>query len=102
MSTPINSPVGGVEAPDGQIRVDVCLDQETVWLTQRQMGEIFGTTPENVLKHLKNIFIDGVLEETTWVNGRCDACKTLQHGRGDVCGQHGQNGRCRQWLIGNR
>ena len=52
------------EAPDGQVRVDVRLDHETVWLTQRQIGEIFGTTPENVLMHLKNIFSDGELEET--------------------------------------
>ena len=38
-------------------------EQETVWLTQRQMGELFGTTPENVLMHLKNIYKDQELEE---------------------------------------
>lgn len=51
------------EAADGSARVDVRLERETVWLTQRQMGELFGTTPENVLMHLKNIFADGELEE---------------------------------------
>lgn len=51
------------EAPDGEVRVDVRLDHETVWLTQKQMGELFGTTPENVLMHLKNIFSDAELEE---------------------------------------
>lgn len=46
-------------------RVDVRLDttQETVWLTQRQMGEAFDTTPENVLMHLRNIFNDDELDE---------------------------------------
>ena len=51
------------EAADGSARVHVRLERETVWLTQRQMGELFGTTPENVLMHLKNIFADGELEE---------------------------------------
>ena len=42
--------------PDGEMRVDVRLDRETVWLTQRQMAEVFDTTPENVLMHLRNVF----------------------------------------------
>lgn len=51
------------EAPDGGVRVEVKLDRDTVWLTQRQMSELFETTPENVLMHLKNIYADGELEE---------------------------------------
>jgi len=51
------------EAPDGEVRVDVRLDRETVWLTQRQMSELFETTPENVLMHLKNVYANGELEE---------------------------------------
>lgn len=43
--------------------IEVRLDKETVWLTQKQMGELFGTTPENVLMHLKNIFKDKELAE---------------------------------------
>ena len=42
--------------------VDVRLDRETVWLTQRQMAEVFDSTPENVLMHLRNIFASGELE----------------------------------------
>ena len=44
-----------------EVRLDAGLD--TVWLTQRQMGEVFDTTPENVLMHLKNIFKDKELSE---------------------------------------
>jgi prophage maintenance system killer protein len=51
------------EAADGSMRVDVRLEQDTVWLTQRQMSDLFETTPENVLMHLKNVFIDGELGE---------------------------------------
>jgi prophage maintenance system killer protein len=51
------------EAPDGGVRVEVKLDRDTVWLTQRQMSELFETTPENVLLHLKNIYAGGELDE---------------------------------------
>lgn len=44
-----------------EVRLDVGGD--TVWLTQRQMGVLFDTTPENVLMHLKNIFQDEELRE---------------------------------------
>ncbi|MBT0959973.1 virulence protein RhuM/Fic/DOC family protein [Denitromonas iodatirespirans] len=43
--------------------VEVRLQGDTVWLTQRQMSEVFGTTPENVLMHLKKIFAEGELDE---------------------------------------
>ncbi len=49
------------EAKDQQ--VEVRLEGETVWLTQKQMADLFATTPENVLMHLKNVFKDGGLEE---------------------------------------
>ncbi len=52
------------EAPDGGVRVEVKLDRDTVWLTQRQMSELFDTTPENVLMHLKSIYANGELEES--------------------------------------
>ena len=51
-------------AEDGAVRVDVRLDRETVWLTQRQMAEVFNTSTDNVSLHLRNIFVDGELEET--------------------------------------
>lgn len=43
--------------------VQVRLAGETIWLTQRQMAEVFATTPENVLMHLKNIYAEGELQE---------------------------------------
>lgn len=43
--------------------VQVQLAGETIWLTQRQMAEVFATTPENVLMHLKNIYAEGELQE---------------------------------------
>ncbi len=55
------------ETPDGEMRVDVRLDQETVWLTQRQMSELFDTTPQNVLLHLRNVFASKELAESATI-----------------------------------
>ena len=51
------------ESPDGEVRVDVRLEQETVWLSQRGMATVFATSPDNVSLHLKNIFSDRELSE---------------------------------------
>ena len=63
--TPEDGPNGEVlvcEGADGEARLDVGVDRETVWLTQRQMAQVFDTTPENVLMHLRNVFASGELE----------------------------------------
>jgi hypothetical protein len=52
------------QSADGKTHLDVRLEQDSVWLTQRQMSEVFDTTPENILMHLKNIFKDNELQES--------------------------------------
>ena len=49
---------------DEQTRIEVRLQEETVWLTQLQMAELFQTTPQNITLHLKGIFSEGELEES--------------------------------------
>lgn len=49
--------------PNGEVRVEVYLENETVWLTQKAMAELFQTTPQNITIHLKNIFGEGELSE---------------------------------------
>ena len=51
------------EAADGSVWVDVRLEQDTVWLTQRQMAELFESSTDNIGLHLKNIFSDNELKE---------------------------------------
>lgn len=46
-----------------EISVNAVIRDETVWLTQKAMAELFGCTPDNISLHLKNIFADGELEE---------------------------------------
>ena len=65
MRTPAQAPGGEValyEAPDGEVQVDVRLDHETVWLTQEQMGQLFGRERSVITKHVRNVFREGELE----------------------------------------
>ena len=48
---------------DGKINVEVFLKDETVWLAQKAIGELFGKERSVITKHLKNIFASGELEE---------------------------------------
>lgn len=50
------------EAPQGEVRVDVRLEQETVWLTQQQMAELFDRERSVVTKHIRNAFLEGELD----------------------------------------
>ncbi|HNQ83413.1 MAG TPA: virulence RhuM family protein [Bacteroidales bacterium] len=51
------------QTEDGQSKVEVRLENETVWLTQAQMVELFQTTKQNISLHVRNIFQEGELEE---------------------------------------
>lgn len=48
---------------DGQVQLDIKLQDDTLWLTQLQMAGLFDTTPENVQMHLKNVFSNKELLE---------------------------------------
>ncbi len=48
----------------GSDATEVRLEGDTVWLTQKQMAELFATTPENILMHLKNVYQEGELRES--------------------------------------
>lgn len=51
------------QSADGQIQLDIRLEQETLWLTQAQIAELFQVKPQNITMHLKNVFADGELQE---------------------------------------
>ena len=66
MSSQDNMPKGEIllyQTEDGRTRIDVHLQDETVWLTQAQMAELFQTTKQNVSLHVKNVFEEGELEQ---------------------------------------
>ncbi|MEG2150744.1 MAG: cytochrome C biogenesis protein CycH, partial [Bacteroidaceae bacterium] len=51
------------QTSDGVTSLDVKLEQESVWLTQAQMIELFLSTKQNVSLHINNIFKEGELEK---------------------------------------
>ena len=51
------------QAEDGQTQIDVRLENETVWLTQAQMAELFQKTPQNITMHIRNAYSEGELEK---------------------------------------
>ena len=51
------------QTEDGKTKIEVRLQDETVWMTQKLMAELFQTTPQNITIHLKNIFNEGELNE---------------------------------------
>src|SRR5690554_2938487 len=49
--------------PDGNIKIDVRLENETVWLTQEQMQNLFGKSKATISEHIKNVFEEGELDK---------------------------------------
>lgn len=63
-------------APDGTIKVDVFLKDETVWLTQKSLAELFAVDRSVITKHLRNIFKDAELAEES-------VCANIAHTAAD-------------------
>ena len=63
-------------APDGTVKVEVFVKDETVWLTQKALAELFGVQRPAITKHLGNIFESGELDEDS-------VCSNLEHTAAD-------------------
>ena len=53
------------QTKEGDIKIDVRLEDETVWLTQDQMSALFGKAKSTINEHIKNIYEERELEETS-------------------------------------
>jgi len=51
-----NSEIIIYQTEDGQTKIDVIMEDETVWLAQLQMAELFQTTKQNISLHINNAF----------------------------------------------
>jgi hypothetical protein len=49
------------QSEDGQVKLDIRLEDETLWLTQQKMAELFQTTQQNISQHIQNVFDEGEL-----------------------------------------
>jgi len=59
----MNSEILIYQNPDGHIKIDVRLEEETVWLTQDQMAALFGKSKSTINEHIKNVYEENELEE---------------------------------------
>lgn len=62
-----NSEILLYHAADGEPIIQVKLENETVWLNQAQMAELFNTSKQNISLHIKNIIAEGELNENSVV-----------------------------------
>lgn len=62
---------------ENNIKIDVRLENETVWLTQAQMGQLFGKDKRTISEHIRNIFNEGELDENMVIR---NFRTTTQHG----------------------
>lgn len=58
-----NSEIVIYQNPDGNIKIDVRLEEETVWLTQDQMASLFGKAKSTINEHIKNVYEENELQE---------------------------------------
>ena len=58
---PVKSELILYQTEDGKTRIDVCLQDETVWLSQKLMAELFQKDVRTINEHIKNIFSEGEL-----------------------------------------
>jgi len=65
-----------VYQPNETVRLEVCVQDESVWLTQAQIAELFGTKRPAITKHLSNIYREGELDEA----GTCSILEHMGHG----------------------
>jgi hypothetical protein len=65
------------QSAGGVVKIEVRLEDETVWLTQAQMGQLFGKGRTTITGHIQNIFAEGELREEVVCR---DFRHTTQHG----------------------
>lgn len=70
MASNILPPAGEIliyQTEDGRTRLQVVLDNQTLWLNQKQLTELFGKAKSTISEHIDHILADGELEETAVV-----------------------------------
>ena len=50
------------QSEDGLTHIDVKLEDETIWITQQQMAELFQSSRTNIVEHIGNIYLEGELD----------------------------------------
>ena len=75
-SDPNSNQIIFYNTPTGDVKIEVIFNDETFWLTQKRLAELFGVDRSVITKHLRNIFKEGELPEDS-------VCSILEHTAGD-------------------
>lgn len=114
----MNSQIQIYQSEDGQVSLQVSLENETVWLNQPQMAMLFDTSTDNISLHLKNIYAEGELDENLTTEdfsvvrqeGKRQVKRTLKHYNLDaiisvgyrISSKRATNCFIRMWLVARR
>ncbi|TSD01841.1 MAG: death-on-curing family protein [Parcubacteria group bacterium Athens0714_25] len=72
MTKELNNKIIIYSTEDGQTEIEVNLDGETIWLSQKQMAELFDKDRKTITEHIGNVFKEGELLENS-------VCRKFQH-----------------------
>ena len=67
-NSPDKSDIIFYKAPKGNVNIEVVYNNETFWLSQKRLAELFGVEVPAINKHLKNIFESGELQESSVIS----------------------------------
>jgi len=82
--------------PDETVKLEVILDDETVWLTQAQMMELFQSSKANISEHIKHVFDEGELVRNVVVRKFRTTTQSICQGNEPV------RLECRDWIAASR
>ncbi|GHT55682.1 hypothetical protein FACS189446_7300 [Bacteroidia bacterium] len=72
------------QANDGSSKIEVRLENATIWLSQQQMADVFNSSRTNIIEHIKNIYSDGELSEQAMEKAKAEYRKYQQKTLSDV------------------
>ena len=78
----MNSEIIIYQNPEGNIKIDVRLEEETVWLTQDQMASLFGKAKSTISEHIKNVFAERKSGSSEIPNNHSTRCYGWKDTRG--------------------
>lgn len=77
----VNNNIVIYQSEDGKVHLDVVYNEETMWLTQQQLCELYQTSKSNVSEHINHIFEDGELFREAVVRNSKQLLLTVKHTR---------------------
>ena len=73
------------QSEDGKVHLDVVYNEETMWLSQQQLCELYQTSKSNVSEHIKHIFEDGELDKEVVVRNFRQVASSINSPSSYIC-----------------